>query len=81
MSEQGVYKTNVTCSLGLSIQSPDGSWEKANIQVSSDVGPGYPEPELMRYVMTRQMEDATKGCEKWIEDVANKIIEQIGVGA
>lgn len=71
---QGVYKTNVTCSLGLSIQSPDGSWEKANVQISSDVGPGYPSAELMQLVMRQQMEDATKGCERWIEDVADEIV-------
>lgn len=81
MSGQGVYKTNVTCSLGLSVESPDGSWEKANISISSDVGPGYPDAELMQAVMTQQMNDAVAGCDRWIEDIANKIIEQVKAGA
>ena len=78
---QGVYKTNVTCSIGFSIQDPSSTnWEKSNVSISSDVGPGYPDPELMQLVLKQQMADATKACEEQIEMIANKIIEQVQVG-
>lgn len=75
-SAQGVYKTEVCCSIGFSIQSPDGSWEKSNVSIKSDVGPGYPEAELMVYVAKMQMEDATRICNEQIEGIASKIVEQ-----
>ena len=80
MSEQGVYKTNVVCEMGFSIESPDGSWEKSRVAISSDVGPGYPEPSLIQAVLNQQMADATKACEEQIQRIADKIIEQVRVG-
>ena len=78
MSGQGVYKTNVTCEIGFSIT--DGTnWEKSRVAISSDVGPGYPEFELMQAVLRQQMLDATKACEEQIENIANKIIQQVQV--
>ena len=77
MAQQGVYKTNVTCEIGFSIQSPGGSWEKSRVCIASDVGPGYPEPELMAQVCKRQIEDATRACEEQIERIAGKILEQV----
>lgn len=80
MSQQGVYKTNVTCTIGLSVQTPSGDWEKSGISISSDIGPGYPEASLMQVVLKQQMDDATRGAEEWIEAISNKIIEQVKVG-
>jgi hypothetical protein len=77
--QQGVYKTEVSCSIGFSIQSPDGSWEKSNVSIKSDVGPGYPEPELMSYVAKMQMDDAVKICEEQIGSIASKIVEQVAL--
>lgn len=77
--QQGVYKTEVSCSIGFSIQSPDGSWEKSNVSIKSDVGPGYPEPELMAYVAKMQMDDAVKICEEQIGSIAGKIVEQVAL--
>ena len=79
MSGQGVYKTNVTCELGFSICDPSQNWEKSRVAISSDIGPGYPEPELMQAVLRQQLSDATKACEEQIETIANKIIEQVQV--
>lgn len=77
-----VYKTNVTCSLGVSVQDPvSGSWEKANVQVSSEVGPGYPDASMMRSVMTQQMNDAVDGCQRWIDEVARQIVAKVQGGA
>jgi len=76
MAEQQVYKTDVTCSIGFSICSPDGSWEKSSVSISSEVGPGYPTPEYMSYVLTQQMDDAVKACNKQIGEIANKIVEE-----
>lgn len=79
MTEQGVYKTNVTCEIGFSIT--DGTnWEKSRVAISSDVGPGYPEASLMQAVLRQQMLDATAACEEQIEEIANKIVEQVQVG-
>ena len=78
MAEQGVYKTNVTCEIGFSIQSPDGSWEKSRVCIASDVGPGYPQPELMAMVCRKQMEDASNACAEQIDMIAKKVVEQIG---
>lgn len=76
MAEQGVYKTNVTCEMGFSIESPDGSWEKSRVAISSDVGPGYPEVGLMQAVLKRQMDDAVKACETQISEIASKIVSE-----
>lgn len=73
---QEVYKTEVTCSIGFSICSPDGSWEKSSISISSECGPGYPTPDFMAYVMKNQMDDATRGCNEQIENIANKIVAE-----
>ena len=77
---QGVYKTTVTCSIGYSIESPDKSWEKSNVSISSEIGPGYPEANLMQAVLNQQLNDATRACEEQIQTIANKIIEQVQVG-
>lgn len=73
---QEVYKTEVTCSIGFSICSPDGSWEKSSVSISSEVGPGYPTPDFMTYVMKQQMEDATRGCNEQIQAIAEKIVKE-----
>lgn len=80
MGKQEVYKTNVTCSIGFSIADPNNNWEKSNVSISSDIGPGYPEAEMMQSVLKCQMEDATKACEEQIEAIANKIIEKFSGG-
>ena len=77
---QGVYKTNVTCEMGYSICDPSGNWEKSRVAISSDIGPGYPEANLMQAVLTQQLADATKACEEQIQAIANKIVEQVQVG-
>lgn len=77
---QGVYKTTVTVSVGYSIQSPDQSWEKDNVTIASEIGPGYPEASLMQAVLMQQFNDATKACEEQIQMIANKIVEQVQVG-
>lgn len=77
---QNVYKTQVTCELGFSIQSPDGSWEKSRVCIASDIGPGYPDPALMAQVCRQQMSDATSACNEQIEMIANKIIQQVRMG-
>ena len=79
MSNQGVYKTNVTCEIGFSIT--DGTnWEKSRVAISSDVGPGYPEPPLIQAVLSQQMQDATRACEEQIGRIANRIVEQVRIG-
>lgn len=80
MAEQGVYKTSVTCSIGYSICAPGGDWTKSRVDITSDVGPGYPEASLMQAVLRQQMLDATAACEEQIEEIANKIVEQVQVG-
>ena len=73
---QGVYKTNVTCSIGFSVTDGE-NWEKSNVSISSDVGPGYPDAELMQIVLRQQMLDATRACEEQIEHIASKIVEKV----
>lgn len=73
---QGVYKTNVTCSIGFSVTDGE-NWEKSNVSISSDIGPGYPDASLMQVVLRQQMLDATRACEEQIEHIANKIIEKV----
>ena len=80
MAEQGVYKTQVTCEMGFSICDPSGNWEKSRVAISSDVGPGYPEANLIQAVLSQQMLDATKACEEQIQRIADKIVEQVRVG-
>ena len=76
MAQQEVYRTEVTCSIGFSICSPDGSWEKSSVSIASEVGPGYPTPDFMSYVMRQQMDDAVSGCNRQIEEIARKIVEE-----
>lgn len=71
---QGVYKVSVTCTMNYSIQSVDKSWEKSGVSITSEVGPGYPTPELMRSVMDRQMHDACDGCQQQIDEIAKRIM-------
>ena len=80
MGEQGVYKTQVTCEMGFSICDPSGNWEKSRVAISSDVGPGYPEANLIQAVLSQQMSDATAACEEQIQRIANKIVEQVRIG-
>lgn len=75
-SGQQVYRTEVECTVGFSIQSPDGSWEKSGVSIKSEVGPGYPEPEFMSYVAKTQMSDAVKACDEQIESIARKIVDK-----
>lgn len=76
-SDWEVYKTNVTCSIGLSIQSPDGSWEKSHISIETEAGPGYPTEAQMAQLLQQQMADATKGANEQIELIAKKILEKV----
>lgn len=80
MDSWQTYKTEVTCSIGLSIQSPDGSWEKSNISIMTESGPGYPTEAQMAQLMQQQMADATKGANEQIEMIAKKIIEKVQRG-
>lgn len=77
---QEVYRTQVECSIGFSIQSPDGSWEKSNVSIRSDVGPGYPSPDMMAWVVKTQMDDAVKACNEQIMAISEKIVEQVSPG-
>ena len=81
MTQQGVFKTTVTCSLGISVETPTKDWMKSNVSVSSEVGPGYPDAELMGVVLRQQMSDAERGCEEYIESLANKILQKVQAGA
>lgn len=74
---QEVYRTEVACTIGFSICSPDGSWEKSSVSITSEVGPGYPTADFMSYVIKQQMDDATKGCNEQIESIAAKIVEEV----
>lgn len=76
-AQQSVYKTRVECSIGFSIQDASGNWEKSNVVIASDVGPGYPEPQLLSWVLKTQIDDATKACQEQIDNIANKIAHQI----
>ena len=76
MSNQGVYKTQVTCEIGFSVCVNGTDWEKSRVCIASDVGPGYPEPDLMAQVCKRQMADATSACSEQIDFIANKVIQQ-----
>ena len=80
MADWQTYKTEVSCSIGLSIQSPDGSWEKSGIAVTTESGPGYPTEAQMAQLMQQQMADATKGASEQIEMVAKKILEKVQHG-
>lgn len=81
MSEREVYKTIVTCEIGFSIASIDprtgqqGAWEKSNVSISTESGPGYPSKEELSYMLSCQMNDAVDGCEEQLQTLANKIVE------
>lgn len=77
MDQQGIYKVSVECSIGFSIQAPSGDWEKSNVSIRSEVGPGYPEPKLMAWVLSNQMSDATRACQEQIDQITSKIVRQV----
>lgn len=77
---QEVYRTEVECSIGFSIQSPDGSWEKSNVSIKSQVGPGYPEKEFLAYVIKSQMDDAVSACNEQIQTISSRIVKQVQDG-
>ena len=72
-----IYKTIVTCSIGFSIESPDGSWEKSNIGITTESGPGYPSESEMQIMLQAQMNDAVSGANEQIETIAKKIIQKV----
>lgn len=72
---QEVYKTTVTCTIGYSIQSPDQSWEKSSVAISSEIGPGYPTKEFMTFVLKSQIEDTANACNEQIEEIAKRIVD------
>mgnify|MGYP006886777226 CR=1 FL=1 len=76
---QRVYTTRVTCQIGFSIQDPaSGNWEKSDVSISSEVGPGYPSPKMMHGVIHQQMADAVRGCDEQIETLARRILDKAG---
>lgn len=78
---QRVLSTRVTCQIGFSIQDPvSGNWEKSDVSISSEVGPGYPSPQTMRSVIHQQMDDAVSGCDEQIETLAKRILEAAAKG-
>lgn len=72
-----IYKTYVEVSVGLSIQDPNGDWEKTNIAIKTESGPGYPDAQTMKVIIQNQMNDAVNGANEQIEMVAKKIIEKV----
>lgn len=78
---QRVLSTRVTCQIGFSIQDPvSGNWEKSDVSISSEVGPGYPSPQTMRSVIHQQMDDAVSGCDEQIEMLAKRILDAAAKG-
>ena len=57
-----------------------GNWEKSDVSISSEVGPGYPSPQMMRFVIHQQMDDAVSGCDEQIETLAKRILEAAAKG-
>lgn len=81
MDAQRVLSTRVTCQIGFSIQDPvSGNWEKSDVSISSEVGPGYPSPQTMHNVIHQQMDDAVSGCDEQIEILAKRILEAAARG-
>ena len=81
MEAQRVLSTRVTCQIGFSIQDPvSGNWEKSDVSISSEVGPGYPSPQMMRSVIRQQMDDAVRGCDEQIETLAKRILDAASKG-
>lgn len=72
---QEVYKTNVRCEIGFSIQDQRGNWEKSTVSIASDIGPGYPEPMFLEQVLKQQIDDAANACNEQIENIAKKIVD------
>ena len=78
---QRVLSTRVTCQIGFSIQDPvSGNWEKSDVAISSEIGPGYPSPQTMRSVIRQQMGDAVSGCDEQIETLAKRVLEAAAKG-
>ena len=77
MADWQTYRTHVTCSIGLSICDPSGSWEKSNISIETESGPGYPTAQQMQQLMQQQMSDAVAGANQQIEMIANKILQKV----
>lgn len=81
MEAQRVLSTRVTCQIGFSIQDPvSGNWEKSDVSISSEMGPGYPSPQMMHSVIHQQMDDAVSGCDEQIETLAKRILEAAAKG-
>lgn len=81
MEAQRVLSTRVTCQIGFSIQDTvSGNWEKSDVSISSEVGPGYPSPQMMRSVIRQQMDDAVRGCDEQIETLAKRILDAASKG-
>lgn len=75
-----VYRTDVTVEVGYSIQTPSGDWQKNKVALTSQVGPGYPSKEFLAFVLKSQVEDATAACNEQIQEIANKIVQQVQLG-
>lgn len=71
--ERKVYKTVVTVDIGFSIQDSAGNWEKSNVSVGTESGPGYPTEQEMRHIIEVQMGDAVAGCDKIIDALVAEI--------
>ena len=69
-------KTEVTASVGLSVQDPTGSWEKDNWQISCTFN-GYPTPEAMQYWGGQIMQDCTDFANEQIQKLAQRFIDEV----
>lgn len=74
-----ILRTEVTCSVGLSIQMPSGDWVKVGNQIMSEAK-GYPtRPELSDYIK-QALDDVTLGCNEQVQMLVDNINGKLAGG-
>lgn len=76
LQQEGVYKVEATVQVGFSIQAPDGSWVKKDVNMKAHIGPGYPSREFLVATMKQMNSDCEAVCDEEIDQIATNIAQQ-----
>lgn len=79
----GIYKTQVSCQVGLSIANIDpttgqqNAWQKFSTTITSESGPGYPTENQLAYLTTLQMNDAVAAINRQLNDATQDVLAEL----
>lgn len=72
-----ILRTEITCTVGLSVQMPSGDWVKVGNQIMSEAK-GYPTRSELASYIEQALGDVTLGCNQQINILVDNINSKLG---